>query len=431
LKILFLADNYPPETNAAALRVHERAVHWLKWGHQVTVITSVPNFPEGVVHEGYRNRWRQEEVIDGIRVIRVKTFIAPNKGVTLRILDFMSYMATSWWAGLFQGRPDVVVATSPQFFCAVSGGWLARIKRVPFVFELSDLWPASIRAVGAMRNRRILKTVEKMELAMYRRATRIVALTDAFRADLVERGIDGGKIDVVRNGSNHDFLQPGPPDLDLARSLGVEGKFVVAYVGTQGLAHGLLNVLEAAERLRDEPEVVFLFVGAGATTESLKSAARDRRLTNVVFVDRQPRERIVDYWRIADVSLVHLKNDPVFATVLPSKIFESMAMGLPMIYAGPAGEASELIHQHKAGVVVPPGNPAALAKAVLELKGDPLRYESLAAASRAAAPLHTRETQAEQFIEVLERVAGIVAVPRHAAIEAGDAEPVTAEAAER
>lgn len=431
MEILFLADNYPPETNAAALRVHERAVHWQKWGHRVTVITSAPNFPEGIVHEGYRNRWRQEELIDGIRVIRVKTFIAPNKGVTLRILDFMSYMATSYWAGLFQKRPDVVVATSPQFFCAVSGGWLARFKRVPFVFELSDLWPASIRAVGAMRNRRILRIVEKMELAMYRRANRIVALTDAFRADLVGRGIDGAKIDVVRNGSNHDFLRPGSPDLELARSLGLEGKFVVAYIGTQGLAHGLANVLDAAERLRGEPEVAFLLVGAGATTESLKATAREKRLSNVVFVERQPREKIVDYWRIADVSLVHLRDDPVFATVLPSKIFESMAMGLPMIYAGPAGEASELISRHKSGLVAPPENPQALASAILELRRDPLRYESLAEASRAAAPLHTRETQAEQFIEVLERVAGVEPMPRQAAIVAEEAEPLPAEAAER
>lgn len=404
MEILFLADNYPPETNAAALRVHERAVYWQRWGHQVTVITSVPNFPEGVVHPGFQNRWRQEEVMDGIRVVRVKTFIAPNKGVTLRIADFMSYMASSFWNGLFLKKPDIVVATSPQFFCAVSGGWLARVKRVPFVFELSDLWPASIRAVGAMKNRRILKRVEKMELRLYRRADRIIALTNAFREDLVSRGIDGSKIDIVRNGSDSEFLSPGAPNLDLARTLELEGKFVVAYIGTQGLAHALHSVLDAAKRLENTTEIAFLLVGAGACSRELKVRASELGLKNVRFVDRRPRAEIPDFWRLADVSLVHLKNDPVFATVLPSKIFESMAMGLPMIYAGPTGEASTLIGGRKAGLIVPPEDPAALATAILELRRDPIRYDQLAAASLSASPHHTRETQAAEFLKVLENL---------------------------
>lgn len=425
MEILFLADNYPPETNAAALRVHERAVYWQKWGHRVTVITSVPNFPEGVIHDGYRNRWRQEEIIDGIRVIRVKTFIAPNKGVSLRIADFMSYMATSFWAGLFMKRPDLVVATSPQFFCAVSGGWLARVKRVPFVFELSDLWPASIRAVGAMKNRRVLKRVEKVELRLYRRSNRIIALTDAFKRDLVERGIDGSKIDVVQNGSDVEFLNPGPPNLDLARSLGLEGKFVVAYIGTQGLAHALHRVLEAAKILKDEPEIAFLLVGAGAAQRELKEQALEEGIPNVRFVERRPRQEIPEYWRLADVSLVHLKDDPVFATVLPSKIFESMAMGLPMIFAGPAGEASRLIAERKAGLVLPPEDPKALASAVRKLRDDPLLFDSLATASAAAAPYHTREAQAQAFLKVLQSVCpdksgswkAIVAAPDPAPVE--------------
>lgn len=402
MEILFLADNYPPETNAAALRVHERAVYWQKWGHRVTVVTSVPNFPEGIVHQGYRNRWRQEETIDGIRVIRVKTFVAPNKGVTLRILDFMSYMGTAFLNGLFLKRPDVVVATSPQFFCAVAGGWLARVKRVPFVFELSDLWPASIRAVGAMRNRKILKRVEKLELSLYRRSDVIIALTEAFRQDLVARGIDGEKIRVVRNGSNQDFLRPGPPDPELQASLGLDGKFVVAYIGTQGLAHALQRVLEAADRLREHEDIAFLFVGAGACTQELKAAAERLDLPNVRFVGRRPREEIVDYWRLADVSLVHLRDDPVFATVLPSKIFESMAMGLPMLYAGPLGEASALIEDNRAGIAVSAEDPVALSKAIMRLRTDPLLYDTLAANSLSAAPRHTREAQAEQFLTVLE-----------------------------
>src|SRR5690242_6366337 len=202
MKILFLTDNFPPERNAVARRVYERACYWVQWGHQVTVITSAPNFPDGRVFDGYRNAWRRVEAMNGIRVVRVKTFVAPNRGVFLRIADFLSFMIVAFVCGLFEERPDVVIATSPQFFTAVAGCALAAVRRLPWVFELADLWPESIGAVGAMRANFALRLMSRVELFLYRSALSVIALTNAFKRNLVGRGIDPGKIAVVINGAD-------------------------------------------------------------------------------------------------------------------------------------------------------------------------------------------------------------------------------------
>lgn len=409
MRILFLADNYPPESNAAASRVHERAALWVREGHEVTVITSAPNFPEGKLYAGYRNRLFQRERIDGVDVIRVATLIMPNKGVYLRIADFLSYMVTSTLAGAFVRRPDVVVATSPQFFCAVAGWMVSKLKRRPFVFELSDLWPASIRAVGALKNGRVLRWVERMELGLYRKSTQIVALTGAFREDLVSRGIDPEKITVIRNGVDGSRYSPGPKSDELARKLGLEGKFVVGYIGTHGMAHALEGVLAAAGLLRDDPRVAFLLVGTGAKREELLRMRDEKGLSNVVMLPSQPKEGIVEYWRLCDVSLVHLKDDPVFKTVVPSKIFEAMAMGLPILFAGPEGEASSIIEQEGCGVCVPSERPQVLADAALRLLEDPELLSQLSAASAQGAKDHTRQQQASEFLAVLRPLAGRLA----------------------
>jgi glycosyltransferase involved in cell wall biosynthesis len=401
MKILFLSDNFLPETNAAATRVHERAVYWARWGHQVTVLTSAPNFPEGKLFAGYRNHWYRRESIDGITVIRVKTVIAANKGVILRSLDFASFMVSAVIAGLFQTRPDVVVATSPQFFTAIAGWALAAMRRLPFVFELGDLWPRSIVAVGAIRIDWVISLLECVELFLYRRAAAVVALTDAFKENLVARGIPTDKIVMIRNGVDLQRYAPRQRDLALATTFDVADRFVIGYVGTHGLAHDLGNVLAAAELLRDKP-ITCLFVGAGAERDNLMAEAARRRLPNVKFLPMQPKDAMAGIWSLCDVALVHLKNSPAFAEVIPSKIFEAMAMGLPIILAAPAGEASQIIADDDAGLWVPAGNPAALAEAAATLFADAGRRAGFAARSLAASRHHTREHQAASFIAALQ-----------------------------
>ena len=400
MKILFLTENFPPETNAAATRVYERAVYWVRAGHEVTIVTSAPNFPEGRLFAGYRNRWRQVETVDGIRVVRVKTIIARNQGVALRTLDFVSFMVSAVFFGLFEKRPDIVAATSPQFFAAVGGWLLATARRRPFVFELGDLWPASIVAVGAMKPSLPLRLVEKLELFLYRRSAAVAALTRAFRENLIARGIDPRKIRVVRNGVDAARYGIRPRNAALAAEWGLTGRFVVGYVGTHGLAHALDNAVAAADRLRDQEDIRFLFAGAGAARDGLIRHAAALGLDNVLFMPMQPKERMPDIWSLCDVALIHLKDEPVFAEVIPSKIFEAMAMGLPLLIAAPAGEATEIVEAEQAGLVVPPEDPDALAEAVLRLRDDDGARRGFAERSIAAAPRFSRAVQADEMLDL-------------------------------
>ncbi len=405
MKIVFLTENFPPETNAAATRVFERACYWVEWGHQVTVITCAPNFPRGRLFPEYRNRWYQTEEMAGIRVVRVKTLITPNQGVVLRTLDFLSFMVTGFLAGVLQKRPDVVAATSPQFFAAVAGWGLAATRRVPFVFELGDLWPASIAAVGAVRDNFLLRRLEKLELFLYRRSASVVALTSSFKENLSGRDIDPDKIAVVINGVDLSRYGPRQRDKDLADTWDLKENFVVGYIGTHGMAHGLSNVLDTADRLRHVENLRFILAGSGAERAALMAEARNRRLDNVVFIPPQPKEAMPAIWSLCDVALVHLRDSPVFREVIPSKMFEAMGMGLPLLLAAPEGEASRILREDGVGVRVPAEAPDALAEAVLDLmRGEESRH-AFAERSLAAAPLHTRERQARQMIRVLEMAA--------------------------
>lgn len=402
MKILFLTENYPPETNAAANRVHERAKFWAAWGHEVTVVTCAPNFPKGRLHEGYANKWYQTSEVDGIRVVRVKTFISANEGVALRMLDFLSFMVTGFVASLFQKRPDVVVATSPQFFTAVAGWAVGLCRRRPFVMELGDIWPASIIAVGAMEPGFMIRMLERVELFLYRRSAAIVALTPAFKENLVSRGIDGDKIPIVINGVDTDRFRKTPRDDALAAEWGLKDRFVIGYIGTHGMAHGLSNVLDAAGDLPENDPVTFLFVGDGAERDDLIGQAAQKALDNVRFIESQPRERMPGIWSVCDVALVHLRDSAVFSEVIPSKIFEAMAMGIPILLVAPKGVASDIVLSTRSGVWVPAEQPHRLAHIAARLAEKSRLLEKLGRRGSASSGRFSRRRQAEEMIRVLE-----------------------------
>jgi colanic acid biosynthesis glycosyl transferase WcaI len=406
MNILFLADNFPPERNAQASLVYERACYWVKWGAQVTVLTCAPNFPEGKVYPGYRNRWHQVEEISGIRVVRLKTFIAANSGHMRRILDYLSFLVAAVVAGLFERRPDVIVATSPQFFAAVGGWMLASLRRLPFVMEVRDLWPDSIVAVGAMKRNIALKWIEKLELLLYRKAAAVIVLTPAFRENLLSRAVPAEKVHVILSGVDLDRYSPVPRNHSLAEQWGMQpGDFVLGYIGTLGMAHGLKNVLDAAELVSD-PDILFLLVGTGQQREELVAEAQRRGISNVLFVPAQPKEWIRDFWGLCDVSLVHLRDTPLFQTVIPSKIFESMGMGLPILIAAPKGQASGIVENEQVGCWVPAESPQALATAATELKNDCNLRRRFAQNSLAAAPRYSREHASHSMLALLKMVCG-------------------------
>lgn len=409
MKILFFTDHFYPEMSAPAGHVYERAKIWVADGHNVTVITNAPNTPRGRVYEGYSNAWRFVEELEGVRVVRVKTYVAPNEGIFRRVLDYLSYMASSFVNALFEARPDVVISTSPHLFVPVAGVAASAAFRVPHVFEVRDLWPASIAATTRLGRGRIYRMLERLELHLYRCSSRVIAFTPAYVEDLVQRGVPEDKIDLVLVGANLQLFTRPDPDHELAGQLGLEGRFVVGYLGTIGLAHGLDNVLSTAKLLRDSP-VTFLFVGEGAEKNALVRRAEAEELTNVVFVPRQAKEEVPRYWSICNAALVHLKDDPVFETVIPSKIFEAMAVGLPIVYVGPRGEGSRIVEAEEAGIVVPSSDPEAFRKAVVRLATDADDARRLAANSAASARKYSREAQAEATLETLAR--SVRATPR-------------------
>lgn len=408
MHILFLTDNFPPEVNAPASRTFEHCREWLKLGHRVTVITCAPNFPQGRVFEGYRNRLWSRETMAGIDVIRVWTYITANEGFLKRTLDYASFLVAAVPASLFVHDVDIIVGTSPQLFTACAAFAAGLVKRRPYVFELRDLWPESIRAVGAMRAPFVLDRLEALELFLYRRAAHVVSVTHAFRRNLIGRGISGEKISITMNGADLARFRPQPRDEELAAELGLKDRLVVGYVGTHGMAHALGAVLRAAERLQTHPEgadVRFLFLGDGAQKKALMAEAAERKLTNVLFVDSVPRDEVVRYWALIDIAVIHLKRTPLFETVIPSKLFECMAMGIPVLH-GVAGESAELVTREEVGLVFEPEDDGALADRVIEAARDPALRDRLSQNAIAASRAYDRSVLAQDMLETLKRACG-------------------------
>lgn len=401
MRILFLSDNFPPETNAPATRLYEHATRWVEAGHDVTVITCAPNFPEGKVYPGYANDWRRVETVGGIRVVRVKTYIAANEGFLRRTLDYVSFMAAATVAGLFETEPDVVVATSPQFFCAVGGWLLSKLRRRPFVFELRDLWPASIVAVGAMKPSLPLRLMEQLELFLYREARSVVSVTNSFREDLAARGIPPEKVEVVINGVDLSTYAPRERDVALATEYDLSGRFVVGYLGTHGMAHALEKVLAGAALLQHRADIAFFFAGGGAERARVESIVAEHKLANVRLIPRQPKELMPRLWSLCDVSVIPLRDTPVFQTVIPSKLFECMGSGVPVIMSLPEGEATRIVQETGVGVCIPPEDPAALAEAVSRLADDHVLLAKLRANCVAAARHYSRDALAKRMLNAL------------------------------
>lgn len=368
MRILFLSHYFPPEVNAPATRTYEHCKEWVKSGHEVTVISCVPHHPMGSAYPGYKNRFYQVEEKDGIRAIKVWTYITANEGFVKRTWNYIFYMKMVILVAPFIGKADVVISTSPQFFNGLAGYFVSRLKRTPWILEIRDLWPESILTVGAIKNKTIIKILEYLEMFAYRKADLIVPVTDAFKTYMVGKGIDERKIQVITNGVNLDFYRPAEKNKALAEELGVSRKFVAAYVGTHGMAHHLETILEAAQQC-DDPDIVFLLVGDGAERERLLRAKEEMGLDNVVMVQQLPKEKMPALWSITNVSLVLLKKSDLFKSVIPSKIFESMAMQCPIIL-GVAGEVKRIIEQAESGVCIVPESATELLKAVSRLQKD-------------------------------------------------------------
>ncbi|MFZ1983083.1 MAG: glycosyltransferase family 4 protein [Desulfatitalea sp.] len=395
---------FPPEVNAPASRTSENAKRWVRAGHRVTVLTCVPNHPNGIVYPGYRNRWWQWEVIDGIRVLRVKSYLSANKGVFNRSLNYFSYLLAAVAFCRWVRNVDVVVSTSPQFFCGLSGFFVARLHRCPWVVEIRDLWPESIHAVGVVKGRGLVVLLEYIELFLYRAPNFVVAVTHSFKRHMVAKGIAPDKIAVVPNGADLERFQPLEKHNGFRQRYHLENKFVVSYVGTHGMAHALESVLHAAKMLEAHPAIRFLLVGDGAERRRLLKMKAQLGLKNLLMLPQQKKEAVPEILAASDACMVLLRKTELFKTVIPSKIFEAMAMHRPVIL-GVDGESRELVANSGGGLFVEPESAHALAATVLNLSRHPHMAEELGrTGGRYVRDHYDRDHLAQQYLQLLEVV---------------------------
>ena len=401
MNVLFLTDNFPPEVNAPATRTYEHCKRWVERGAEVTVLTCAPNFPQGKVYPGYKNCLRHRECMDGVEVIRLWTFITPNEGFLLRILDYLSFSCHAFCAGLFR-RCDIIVATSPQFFTTFAGFSLSICKQRPWVFELRDLWPDTVTAVGAMKEGWFIRLFENIELSLYKHATRVVPVTEAFKRRLVGRGVDESKIHVISNGVDRSKFFPRDKDAELLAKYHLEGKFVFGYLGTHGMCHGLDFIVTSLDGLEGY-EIHFLFVGAGASKKDIVAKANRLRLNNVTFLDPVPKEDVPRYISIIDAALVPLKKAAVFETVMPTKIFESAAMDKPILL-GVNGQAREIIKRFDCGIFYEPECRDEFLSAAIKLARDKKLHGRLRVGCQNLAQRFDRCRLADEMLKVMEGV---------------------------
>ena len=414
MKILYVSQYFPPEMGAPAARAAELSRHWAATGHDVTVLTGFPNHPTGVIPPEYRDKFRRlvaHEQTNGVNVVRTWLLPFPNRKAHERMLNYSSFCISAASTGLFLSRPDVVIATSPQLLVGLSGWWLARWKRAPFVFEVRDLWPESLAAVGMGKGDSLLhRSLAKIAGFLYRHANRIVVVTPAFEDYLVEHwNVPREKISVIENGVETQLFAPEPlaggTGSNLRRELDAEEKFVVSYIGTMGMAHGLETIIAAAIQLRaTNPDVVFLMVGEGAAKERIATLARERGLNNLRFVDQQPREKIPAYIAASDVCLVLLKKTDLFKTVIPTKMLEFMSCARPVIL-GVDGQARAILEEARAGLAIEPENSDALVNAIRYLAANREEARELGQNGRAhILRRFSRPQTAERYIRVLEHM---------------------------
>lgn len=405
LKILYLSQYFPPEMGAPSARVFELSRRWIQQGVDVTVLTSFPNHPTGVIPKKYIGYKFMQEEKEGIRIVRTYIYAAPNKGFFKRILSYISFMFSSIIQGTRKvGKQDIIIATSPQFFVGIAGYIISRLKRIPFIFEIRDLWPESIVQLGLLKNKLVIRFLEWIEIFLYKKSIHIVGVADSTREVLVGRGIPDSKISIIKNGVDLNLFISVGKQIELKSKNGLNEKFVISYIGTHGLSHALDKVLETANLLKNQ-EIIFLLVGEGAEKSKLKMLSNDLQLSNVRFIDQISKHELPDYYELSDVVLVTLRNLPLFKKVIPSKIFEIMAMSRPIIISVD-GEARRLVEKAQAGIFCKPEDPDELRMVIENLKTSIDDRDKFGENGRKFVENNfNRDQLADQYLKLIEKLA--------------------------
>jgi glycosyltransferase involved in cell wall biosynthesis len=408
MKIVVYSHYFTPEIGAPSARIFDFSKEWIQAGHEVQVVTCFPNHPVGKLYEGYRGGACMKERLSGIEVHRHWTYVTPNKGIFKKTLGHMSYVpSAAFLSNSHLSRPDVAMATSPTLFAAMVGAWTGFQFRIPFVMDVRDLWPAIFVELGILKNPFLIRMLEKIELFLYGRATRVVTVTDAFRKDLIERKVPATNVHAITNGADTEFWKPQGKPVALMKELGLGGKFVVLYIGAHGISHALEKVVDAASLLRDHVGIQFVLVGEGAEKEKVIGRAGGLGLKNIRFLDPVDKKGVMDYYALSDVCLVPLKNIPLFETFIPSKMFEIMAMARPIV-GSVAGEPAQILQRSRGALVVRPEDSKAVAKAVLQLSQQPEKVRKMGFEGRKFVQQnYSRASLANRYLDVLQEAVSV------------------------
>lgn len=403
MHILILRQFYSPEPAPLG---PELATTLHAKGHQVTVLTGFPNYPTGILYPGYRLRPWMKEVLEGISVVRVPLYPDHGRSALKRVLNYVSFALSGSLLGPFiVPKPDVIFVYHPPLTVGAIAWVLHRLWRVPFLYQIQDMWPETLEATGMLTNPRILNMVGRFAKRVYAEAGAIAVISPGFRDNLIQKGVPPEKIVLIPNWVDTEVYHPIPRDSQLAEDLGLANTFNVMFAGNVGEAQGLETVLEAAELLCDLPEVQFVIVGDGIAMPNLRTSAEARHLRNVRFLGRYPGNAMPALYALADVLLVHLKDDPLFRITIPHKILSYMASGKPVL-AAVAGDAADVVLEVGAGIHCPPQDPAALAQAVRDFYGMPAaeRQSMAECGLRAAHEKYDRDILVGQIEAVLEQL---------------------------
>lgn len=404
LRVTFLTHYFPPEVGAPQARLSELAKRLIEAGQKVTVVTGFPNYPTGVIPAGYRGKRFMEEHIDGVRVLRTWVFATRNRGFFKRILNHLSFSFSSLLAMRRLGPTDVIFVESPPLLIGLATLVYTRLKRAPFILNVSDIWPQSAIELGALHNRFAIRMAEMLERHLYRKAARVTVPTPGMLESIAARGIPRDKLFFLTNGVDTDTYRPQAPDRELARRLGLDGHKVFLYAGTHGLSQGLDVILEAA-KLTKNPDILYVLAGEGADKDALVAKAQAQRIDNVRFLPNQPKAEMPAFLSLAYAAIIPLKRLDLFKSALPSKMFESMAVGQPIVMAV-WGEAATVVETAGCGVVVEPENAQSVHEAVETLAADPALAKLMGVHGREYVTRHfDRKEIAERLADLLEETA--------------------------
>lgn len=405
MHILIIHQAFAALNEAGGTRHHELARHLVERGHQVTIIASPVSYLTGRASQE-RIHWVEHQAPEpGITILRTFTYPALHKSFVLRVLSFLSFMVSSFIAGLQVRHVDLVWGTSPPIFQGVTAWLLARIKRVPFLFEVRDLWPAFAIAVGVLKNPLLQRASLWLERFLYRHADRVMVNSPGFIEHVIACG--AGWVELVPNGADPDMFEPYADGATFRQANHLDDKFLVIYAGAHGMSNDLGTVLQAANCLRVETEIEFVFVGDGKEKDSLIAQARELALENVTFLPPVPKGEMRDVLAAADACIAILKPLELYKTTYPNKVFDYLAAGRPVVLAID-GVIRRVVESAGAGIAVPPGDPDALAQAVLRLAKDPARARQMGLAGRRYIEIYfNRRILAEKLALLIEDMRGM------------------------